>query len=63
VDGLRVGITPGTLAMAAFGHDIPDDSTAIRLHVLRIRRRIGAYGATIETVRGVGYRYQLEAAG
>jgi uroporphyrinogen-III synthase len=50
---------PGTLALEAFGHAMPDDSTAVRHHVSRIRRKLGAYGDRIETVRSVGYRYRV----
>jgi uroporphyrinogen-III synthase len=49
---------PGTLALAAFGHAMPTDSTAVRHHVSRIRRKLGPYGDRVETVRGVGYRYR-----
>jgi uroporphyrinogen-III synthase len=49
---------PGTLALEAFGHAMPEDSTAVRHHVSRIRRKLGAYGERIETVRSVGYRYR-----
>lgn len=48
----------GTLALEAFGHAMPDDSTAVRHHVSRIRRKLGPYGDRIETVRSVGYRYR-----
>lgn len=48
---------PGTLALEAFGYAMPGDATAVRHHVLRIRHTLGAYGARIETVRSVGYRY------
>lgn len=48
---------PGTLALEAFGYAMPEDSTAVRHHVSRIRRKLGAYGKHIETVRSVGYRY------
>lgn len=50
---------PGTLALEAFGHAMPDDSTAVRHHVSRIRRKLGEHGARIETVRSVGYRYRV----
>ncbi|MEO6713815.1 MAG: winged helix-turn-helix domain-containing protein, partial [Mycobacteriales bacterium] len=50
---------PGTLALEAFGHDMPDDSTAVRHHVSRIRRKLGEYGDRIETIRSVGYRYRV----
>lgn len=50
---------PGTLALEAFGHAMPDDSTAVRHHVSRIRRKLGAYGDRIETIRSVGYRYRV----
>lgn len=49
---------PGTLALAAFGHAMPADATAVRHHVSRIRRKLGPYADRVETVRGVGYRYR-----
>lgn len=45
------------LAREAFGHDAPDDLSVVKHHVLRIRRKLGPWAATIQTVRGVGYRY------
>ncbi len=52
---------PGTLSLAAFGHALPEDVTAIRHHVSRIRRKLGQHGSLLETVRGVGYRYRPSA--
>jgi uroporphyrinogen-III synthase len=52
---------PGTLSLAAFGHALPEDATAIRHHVSRIRRKLGQNANLIETVRGVGYRYRPSA--
>lgn len=32
----------------------------VDVHIFKVREKLGAYGARIETVKGVGYRYMLE---
>lgn len=46
------------LMREAWGHDTPDDPSPVKHHVARLRRKLGDAGAAIQTVRGVGYRYQ-----
>jgi uroporphyrinogen-III synthase len=56
-----VVIRPDDLALQAWGHRTPDDATAIRHHIARIRRKLGAQATCLQTVRNVGYRYQPTA--
>lgn len=56
-----VVIRPEDLALQAWGHSQPDDTTQVRHHVARIRRKLGAQAPTVQTVRNVGYRYQPPA--
>jgi DNA-binding response OmpR family regulator len=43
---------------AVWGHDYVEGDRAVDNAVLRLRRKLGALGEAIETVRGVGYRWQ-----
>jgi uroporphyrinogen-III synthase len=56
-----VVIRPDDLALQAWGHRTPDDATAIRHHIARIRRKLGTQANCLQTVRNVGYRYQPTA--
>lgn len=40
------------------GHDYPVTDRAVDVHVLGLRRKLGASGSSIETVRGIGYRFK-----
>jgi two-component system, OmpR family, alkaline phosphatase synthesis response regulator PhoP len=42
------------------GADYPVTEHSIDTHVMGLRRKLGAYGRAIETVRGVGYRYRTQ---
>lgn len=44
----------------AFGRPLPRRSRAVDVHVVRIRRALGALGACIVTVERVGYRLDSE---
>ncbi|WP_052669121.1 uroporphyrinogen-III synthase [Nitriliruptor alkaliphilus] len=44
------------LLSEAWGHAAPDDPSAIKHQVARLRRKLTGTGVTIVTVRGVGYR-------
>ncbi len=52
-----VVIRTESLAAEAWGHRAPEDSSAIKHQVARIRRKLGKYGRCVQTVRSVGYRY------
>jgi DNA-binding response OmpR family regulator len=43
---------------AVWGHDYVEGDRAVDNAVLRLRRKLGALGEAIETVWGVGYRWQ-----
>jgi DNA-binding response OmpR family regulator len=43
---------------AVWGHDYIDGDRAVDNAVLRLRRKLGTLGECLETVRGVGYRWQ-----
>lgn len=56
-----VVIRPDDLALQAWGHRAPDDTTQVRHYVARIRRKLGDQAPCLQTVRNVGYRYQPRA--
>ncbi len=53
-----VVLGPADLALAAWGHRMPDDSSRVRHQVASVRRKLGTMASCVETVRNVGYRYQ-----
>lgn len=53
-----VVLGPADLALAAWGHRMPDDSTRVRHQVASVRRKLGTMAGCVQTVRSVGYRYQ-----
>lgn len=57
----EIACTPVQIAREAWGHQQPDDPGQIKHQISRLRRKLGAAGACLETVRGVGYRYRPAA--
>ena len=49
-------MTRDALLDAGWGVDYFAASRTLDQHILQIRRKLGAYGAQIETIRGTGYR-------
>jgi two-component system phosphate regulon response regulator PhoB len=47
---------------AAPGHDASVTERSVDVHIVSLRRKLGASGQVIETIRGVGYRFQAEEA-
>src|SRR5680860_854824 len=45
------------LAVEAWGSAAPRDAAAVRRQVSRVRRRLGRFAPTVQTVRALGYRY------
>ena len=43
------------------GDDYPVTDRAIDVQIVNLRRKLGVFGANIETVRGVGYRMRQQA--
>lgn len=46
------------LITAAQGDDVSVTERSVDVHIVSLRRKLGAYGEAIETIRGVGYRLQ-----
>lgn len=46
---------------AVKGPDYPVTDRAVDVHILAIRRKLGGLGNSVETVRGIGYRFRDEA--
>jgi two-component system, OmpR family, alkaline phosphatase synthesis response regulator PhoP len=44
-----------------WGTDISVVDRTIDVHIRRIRKRLGAYSTIIKTIKGVGYKYEVEA--
>jgi two-component system phosphate regulon response regulator PhoB len=42
------------------GHEASVTERSVDVHIVSLRRKLGPYGDRIETVRGVGYRFQGE---
>lgn len=57
---------PGTvytrdrLFSEVWGNDYVGETRTVDMHIRTLRQKIGKYGETIETVRGVGYRMEAE---
>lgn len=45
---------------AVHGEDYPVTDRSVDVQIVGLRRKLGAYGELIETVRGVGYRMKME---
>jgi two-component system phosphate regulon response regulator PhoB len=50
--------TRGQIIEAVKGGDYPVTDRAVDVQVLGLRKKLGAHGKYIETVRGVGYRFR-----
>lgn len=50
-------VTRDDLLERVWGHDVTVTSRTIDTHVKRLREKLGGAGESIETVRGVGYRF------
>jgi uroporphyrinogen-III synthase len=50
--------SPEQLLAEAWGHAAPDDPSAVKHHVARLRRKLAPGDVDIRTVRGVGYRLE-----
>jgi len=50
--------TRNQLIAAAQGEEVSVTERSVDVHIVALRRKLGAYGDAIETIRGVGYRLQ-----
>ena len=48
---------------AAKGEDYPVTDRAVDVHIVNLRKKLGACGGLIETIRGVGYRFAEPPSG
>lgn len=48
------------LLVEAWGHEAPDDAACVKHQISRLRRKLDDCGVRIETVRGMGYRMEVE---
>lgn len=53
-----VAFTRETLLNTVWNTDYPGETRTVDMHIKTLRQKLGAYGAMIETVRGVGYRLE-----
>lgn len=42
-----------------WGADYAGETRTLDMHVTTLRQKLGPYGAMVETVRGVGYRFEV----
>jgi two-component system phosphate regulon response regulator PhoB len=50
--------TRGQIVDGVQGQDVAVTDRSVDVHIVALRRKLGTYGAHIETVRGVGYRFK-----
>jgi two-component system phosphate regulon response regulator PhoB len=55
--------TRGGLLSEVWGDDVHVTQRTVDTHVKRLREKLGAAGEYVQTVRGVGYRFQAEEPG
>jgi two-component system phosphate regulon response regulator PhoB len=51
-------LTRGQIVDAVRGEDYPVTERSVDVHIVSLRKKLGAEGKNIETVRGVGYRFR-----
>jgi two-component system, OmpR family, response regulator len=51
-----VVLTRDTLLEDVWGTDFPGETRTVDVHIGEVRRKLGADGPAIETLRGIGYR-------
>jgi DNA-binding response OmpR family regulator len=54
-------LTRDQLLRDVWGYDTPIDSRTVDTHMRRLREKLGGTARFLETVRGVGYRFQANA--
>ena len=56
-----MAFTRDQLFSEIWGMDYCGESRTVDMHIRTLRQKLGAYGAAITTVRGVGYRWEVQA--
>jgi two-component system phosphate regulon response regulator PhoB len=57
-----VVFTRDQIVEGVHGDDYPVTDRSVDVQVVGLRKKLGDYGAYIETVRGVGYRFRDSAS-
>ena len=55
-----VAFTREQLMSDIWGTDYCGESRTVDMHIRTLRQKLGSYGDRIETVRGVGYRWEAQ---
>ena len=55
-----VAFTRDQLFSVIWGEDYIGETRTVDMHIRTLRQKLGKYGARIETVRGVGYRLEVQ---
>ncbi len=53
--------TRSQLFCQVWGEDYAGETRTLDMHITTLRQKLGPYGKRIETVRGVGYRFEVSA--
>ena len=56
-----MAFTRDQLFSEIWGMDYCGESRTVDMHIRTLRQKLGTYGAAITTVRGVGYRWEVQA--
>ncbi len=54
----NIVFTRDQLLGSVWGYDFNGETRTVDVHVRTLRQKLGEYGEAVETVRGVGYRFQ-----
>jgi two-component system phosphate regulon response regulator PhoB len=55
--------TPHQILNAAKGWNHKTKGSSVRMHIVNLRKKLGSFGSSIEAVRGIGYRINVEPLG
>ncbi|MDD6158731.1 MAG: response regulator transcription factor [bacterium] len=55
-----LAFTREQLMSQVWGADFVGESRTVDMHITTLRQKLGSYGKWIETVRGVGYRFEVK---
>lgn len=56
-----IAFTRDQLFNEVWGMDFCGETRTVDMHIRTLRQKLGAYGARIQTVRGIGYRWEEKA--
>ena len=50
----------GAISQEIWGVDFTGTSRAINFHVEQLRKKLGDHGGWIKSLRGIGYRFEID---